>query len=238
MAWVAGIDGCRAGWVVVLCHMETGEVRQTVLPEISGIVTLPENPTSIAIDMPIGLLDEAVRGGRGCDRQARRILGSPRSSSVFSPPVRTVLKYNSYGTAKRANEESSPLRIGISKQAYALTKKIREVDEFVRTSGFQGTVKEVHPELCFFELSGGKPMQHNKKSTPGFNERKQLLEQVGFLQVIAQCSTRLRSVVAKDDVLDACVSCWTAGRILLGKAIRIPDIPEVSCEGLFMEMWR
>ena len=81
-------------------------------------------------------------------------------------------------------------------------------------------------------------MQHNKKTTPGFNERRQLLENVGFSEVIERCSRHPRRVLAKDDVLDACVSCWTAGRILSGKAIRIPDIPEKSSKGLFMEMWR
>lgn len=157
MAWVAGVDGCRAGWIVVLRHLETGEVRQTVIPQISGLVTLPEDPTIIAIDMPIGLLDEAVRGGRECDGQARRLLGHPRASSIFSPPVERVLQCNTYESAKRMNKLSSTLGIGLTRQAYALTRKIREVEAFVTASGLQSTVKEVHPELCFFELSGGEP---------------------------------------------------------------------------------
>jgi predicted RNase H-like nuclease len=38
----------------------------------------------IAVDVPIGLLDAYEVGGRACDRAARKLLGVPRASSVFT----------------------------------------------------------------------------------------------------------------------------------------------------------
>ena len=40
-----------------------------------------------------------------------------------------------------------------------------------------------------------------------------------------------------DDVLDACAALWTAGRIFLGTAMRIPEIIERDARGLDMAMW-
>ncbi len=45
-------------------------------------------------------------------------------------------------------------------------------------------------------------------------------------------------MVAEDDILDACVACWTAARIFEGQGIRIPADPPYDGRGLRMEMWR
>src|SRR5207249_7904068 len=90
---VAGVDGCRAGWLVVLVDerghsISSSQVR--LCTEFEEILSLFPAPAVIAVDIPIGLLDRPQEGGRVCDQEARRMLGR-RASSVFSPPTRQVL---------------------------------------------------------------------------------------------------------------------------------------------------
>ena len=65
---VASVDGCRAGWFVIL--RELGSDRSSrVLESFSLVARLPECPPIVAVDIPIGLLEQAERGGRECDRR-------------------------------------------------------------------------------------------------------------------------------------------------------------------------
>src|SRR5262249_29149066 len=140
--------------------------KQTVhhcLSCFGDVLKLSEKPDVIAVDIPIGLLDQAVRGGRDCDRGARSLLGHPRSSSVFSPPVRSALAYMTFATASAANRTSSPHQVGITQQGFALFPKLRDIDGHL-TPRLQQRVREVHPELCFYELNQQVPMSHKKKS--------------------------------------------------------------------------
>jgi predicted RNase H-like nuclease len=98
MERIAGVDGCRQGWVVVE-RDAAGAVGVRVEVDI-GSVLCDQGLAVVAIDIPIGLLDAAEPGGRECDRQARTLLGAGRASSVFSPPVRSVLSASGYEDAK------------------------------------------------------------------------------------------------------------------------------------------
>ena len=57
----------------------------------------------------------------------RRLLGKPRSSSVFPAPVRATLKATNYEEACRLSMNAHGK--SMSKQAYEIIAKIREVDE-------------------------------------------------------------------------------------------------------------
>jgi predicted RNase H-like nuclease len=59
----------------------------------------------------------------------------------------------------------------------------------------QDRIKEVHPELSFYELNAQRPMGHRKKSE-GESERKGLLREAGFNVVLARKSDYPRAVVA------------------------------------------
>ena len=90
--WLAGIDGCPAGWIVVLVSTGEDTEHQLVLcRNLEAILCLEPAPEIIVIDIPIGLLDGYVPGGRDCDRESRKLLGQPRGSSVFSAPSRASL---------------------------------------------------------------------------------------------------------------------------------------------------
>ncbi|MGE0821799.1 MAG: DUF429 domain-containing protein [Candidatus Binatia bacterium] len=168
MTWLAGADGCRGGWVVVLVDYKAGKIRNhhlTRCPTFADILALQPKPEIIAIDIPIGLLDTPQPGGRVCDHLARKLLGR-RASSVFSPPIRPMLETTCYEQVRTQ---------GLSIQAFGILPKIREVDQLM-TPELQRVVHESHPELTFMALAG-TPMQKNKKTREGREERLLALEQ-------------------------------------------------------------
>lgn len=230
---VAGIDGCRIGWVVATANLAPGveDFQLQVLPTFKDVVELLPHIDVIAVDIPIGLLDRAERGGRLVDRLARQRLPG-RTSSVFSAPIRPVLSASTYAEALRLTRASSPDGVGFSKQGWAIVPKIREVDE-VRAASGEGRIFEVHPEVCFAAMSG-RPMSHNKKNAPGREERLGALR-TGLI-VLDDSRIRVRGAAA-DDVIDACAALWTAARIARGEAKRLPDSPPRDSRNQPMEMW-
>jgi predicted RNase H-like nuclease len=199
------------------------------------VVSLRPKPEILAIDMPMGLLQNPVRGGRTCDQEARRLLGWPRRNSVFSPPSRPALALDSFDAANRHNEPA-----GLTKQAFALFPKLREVDAAMSPS-LQSQFGEVHPEVCFYAANNNVPMQNKKKSRAGKQERLTLLHQIygqrwdSWWKVAAGLFPRKQ--VALDDILDACIAAWTAERIHAKTAVRIPNAPPTDTHGLRMEIW-
>lgn len=202
---IAGVDGCRGGWIVATAgargFASWRDLTLHVAPTWTEVINRCRGAARIAVDMPIGLLDAAEPGGRPCDRAARRALGR-RSSAVFSPPVRGVLAVRTYAEALAASRASSPHALGLSKQTWNLVPKIRELDEWM-TPRRQRRVREVHPELVFATLNGG-PVDSRKKDEAGRRERLALL---GF----AEHRAPPIASAAADDVIDA-LACLDAAR--------------------------
>jgi predicted RNase H-like nuclease len=225
-----GVDGCRGGWLVVRIRAGNGEAltapEALLLDDFAAVLALRPAPLFVAVDMPIGLLTIASKGGRSCDQAARALLG-PRRSSVFSPPLRSHLK------ARDWSEVS-----GLSKQSFHLLPKIREVDHQM-TPALQQRVRETHPELAFRSLSG-EAMQFGKRTTAGQCERLLVLE--AALPGAARCYRESlahfrRRDVARDDILDAMVLAAVARRMATGAANRVPRRPFTDARGLRMEIW-
>jgi predicted RNase H-like nuclease len=80
-------------------------------------------------------------------------------------------------------------------------------------------VVEVHPEASFRELAGA-PLVEGKKSYDGVMRRLALLEGAGIVL------PRVLSIgrVGIDDVLDAAAAAWSASRVALGVARRVPNL--------------
>ncbi len=189
--------------------------------------------------MPIGLLDAAEKGGRICDRAARRHLGEPRRRSVFSPPVRACLSKGAqrdYRTAAKINQRSSTAGIGITKQAHGILPRIAELDAFM-TPSRQRRIIEVHPEISFHQLAGGKAMRHPKSEKAGLDERRRILQRALGTRIDLEQLRAVSPRPAKDDVLDAIAAAWTAKRKAEGLAIGIPEKPPRDRTGLRMEIW-
>lgn len=228
MAFVLGVDGCPAGWLAVAVELHDGIVSEEMhlcgsFLEVLGLVPRPQ---AVAVDIPIGLLEEVREGGRDCDRTLRQILGSPRSSSVFSPPVRPALSCATFEKGRHW---------ALNRQSFSIIPRVRELDG-IMTPALQDVVREVHPELCFFLLDGLRAMEERKKSAPGLEERKKLLAR-HFFQVDRALSALPRAKARADDVLDAYAAAWTAARIYRCEAGRIPDDPPLDAKGLRMEVW-
>lgn len=232
-----GIDGCPGGWLAIVLDA-AGNWRVDMAERLSVLLSAEVSLTSCLIDMPIGLpgaTDTAGSGVRTCDSLARKQLGR-RHASVFSPPVREVLDCSAYA---RANDKSRRLTgRGISRQAWNLRHKIRELDGFLRQRpGLVRTIRECHPELVFSELLG-RPLLDSKKTESGFALRAELLQSVypETAAVLACCARRYRQrQVRRDDVLDAlglAVLAWR-GR---GHYEALPHEPEYDSKGLPMQI--
>lgn len=222
---------------MVARDLSGGRTVQVLKRRFAEILSMNENPRIIAVDMPIGLPAAPHRGGRACDREARRLLGPSRRMSVFSPPARGVLGAATYAEASDANRASSPDGVGLTRQVWAIAPKIAEVDAAV-TPEIQQRVRECLPELSFAEMTGA-PMSASKRSIVGIQDRARAIVAEGFADPLRVRGGWTSADVAPDDILDAHACCWTAARIFQGSALRLPrDVAaERDSRGLAMEIW-
>jgi predicted RNase H-like nuclease len=239
--WVAGVDGCPGGWIAVLVRLDgTHEPRVGVHPRIAEILDRPEAPEVVAVDMPIGLPDRLSGSGRAAEVAVRKRLG-PRQSSVFSIPARAaVMEADDYGRAcDVASATSEPPR-RVSKQAFHLFPKIKEIDALLRTRPeHRRRVFETHPEVCFTHMNGEAPAALPKKvrgrlNPSGLEERRALLRAAGFSSEFLDVGRKPPRPAKADDFLDACAAAWTAVRILRGEAVCYPDPAPRDAFGLEM----
>jgi predicted RNase H-like nuclease len=197
---VAGVDGTKGGWVaLVLDEREVIGDRlirpvETDFPELRGCGV-------IAIDVPIGF------GPREVDRAARAYLRGA-ASTVFSTPSKDVLE-QPYGPG-----------LGVSAQAHALGPRILHVTELAAADS---RLHEVHPEVSFRAMNGGRALRFRKKSAGGALERLALLRAHGIeLAALSEAGS-----APLDDVLDAAAAAWSARRIAAGIALTLPREPQV-----------
>ncbi len=207
--FVAGADGCRAGWVCFKVELPSGATSVEVVDLTSILREKPADLACLGIDIPIGLLD----GPRACDLAARKLLGQPRGRSVFSAPCRAALLATTYADANRINRERAGR--GLSQQSYCIGPKIKQVDDAI-TPDCQKWAFEVHPEVCFWALNQQSSMKHKKKSKEGAVQRLALLSPV-FPDIGRHLAERPPGV-ARDDLLDAAAAAWTALRQHRGEA--------------------
>ena len=162
--WLAGMDGCRTGWVVAFVRPAGGEARVRVVSHFTGVLAAPEAPAVVAVDIPIGLPERTGPGGRAAESAVRPLLGA-RQSSVFSVPSRAALAALDYGEACRIALATSQPPRKVSKQLFMLAPKIREVDACLRgDAAAAARAFEVHPELAFGGSTGSARSRSRKRS--------------------------------------------------------------------------
>ena len=126
----------------------------------------------------------------------------------------------------------------MTRQAYGILGKIREVDELMsKDPRLQCTVYEVHPEVSFAVWNGNRPMKHRKSTLAGRVERESLIDgrwpglRIDLRRQLQRCDYK------HDDLNDALVALCTAQRIHEGTAERIPVDALRDRLGLPMQMW-
>ena len=230
-SFLAGLDGCRGGWAAAWQAAEGGLLSWGVFASFDAALTALPN-VLLAVDIPIGLPES---GARECDLLARRALGRAQAGSVFPAPPRALLAAQSYVEACAAREALDGKKISL--QTWNILPKIREVDTALQAQpGLRGQVFESFPELGFFHLNGGMPLPQGKRTREGRQARLALLQAV-FGDALLDAVNRLRgSGCAPDDLLDAFALLWSAGRILRGQAVRLPDKSVRDTTGLEMKI--
>jgi len=233
---VAGVDGCKGGWfVAVCCGLDSSSPlkgdRFFVAPDFANVLAQTVDCELVCVDIPIGLTDGS--NPRECDVAARKVLGPGRASSVFPAPIRQVLTATNYKTACEISFKHCGKKL--SKQTFQLVDKIRQADDLM-TPQMQHRVREIHPEICFWALNNQKPMQYKKRTLPGISERINLLSPLFVDLQQALNSTGNYKRTASDDILDAFTAAWTAWAAVSGKAVTLPENPQLDRKGLRMEM--
>ncbi len=189
---IAGIDGCKAGWIVATAR------AVVVVPKLRLDLF-----TIAGIDMPIGLLDGPPRA---CDIAARKYL-ERAGSSVFPAPPRIALGCTSYHEALAVSRAATGR--GISKQTFNIMPKVAELDHLIDESN-QHLVIEVHPECSFKTMNCDKKLL-SKKTFEGQIARRRLLSEHFD---IPSASPRGAAI---DDMLDAYAVLWSVGRFQRGE---------------------
>jgi predicted RNase H-like nuclease len=239
-AWLAGVDGCAGGWIVAFVRPAGGELHVRIAPRFAEVLSAPERPAIVAVDMPIGLPERVGAGGRSAENGVRPLLGA-RQSSVFSVPSRAAIYAADYGEACRLAAATSDPARKVSKQLFNIAPKIREVDEVLRADpDAAGRVFEVHPELAFWRLNGGRALTEPKKVKsrpyePGLALRRQLLIAAGLAGEAVNAAAPKGA--AADDLLDALACAAMARRISAGIARSFPNPVPRDAFGLAMAIW-
>jgi predicted RNase H-like nuclease len=240
---VAGVDGCKAGWLVAIVEVKgkgrSFELRDMPLPvkSFKEVLSIKKksNCKIVCVDIPIGLRDG--NGERECDKEARKML-KHRGCCVFRSPIRRCLKAPDYRSACAISQQHTSPPKKLSKQTFNILQKIADVDSHLsRSHNLQRRVREIHPEVSFCVLNGGKPIAHSKKKPAGRRKRIKLL--VSIFPNVKQILKRKPKKVAHDDILDALVAAYTAAQVAVGNAATLPQDPlpnNKDSKGLRMEI--
>ncbi|MES0869531.1 DUF429 domain-containing protein [Pseudovibrio sp. SCP19] len=236
---VAGVDGCKAGWIVVFRWVGSDRPSEVnIFPHFAELLASEFKPQKIAVDMPIGLPEQVGANGRGPEKAVRPLLGM-RQSTVFSIPARAAIYCEDYREAcSVALAHSTPPK-KVSKQAFHIFPKIREIDQLM-TPELEERVFEVHPEVAFWRLNGQEPISIPKKvkgsSYPaGLDARRDLLVQFDY--TASFLDQKPPKGAARDDLMDAAVNAVIAERLLIGQAEPFPADFGRDERGLRMAIW-
>lgn len=195
-----GIDGCKAGWIVVT--LQSKDLDFFITDSFIKILKVLDDDCQLWVDMPMGLSGDGYI--RTADARLRKLLKG-RTSTVFNAPARDTLYKASYEDARTTNIQVESKSLSI--QSFYLIPKVKEIDELLRQQpDLKNRVFESHPELCFARLNGGKVLLSTKKSGDGIVERIDLLNKhvahAGQF-IISSISEAKSTTFTIDDITDA-----------------------------------
>lgn len=219
---VAGITPWGRRWVCASAKV-SGSVFAPEPPKIyeSFQEILDEHPSfqAIVVNAPIGYRDDASEARRTCDLEARALLGR-RARALRYAPTRGTL----FGeTVTERLDAASRVMLPSLREVAAEASPYR-----------QRTVFEGSPELSFYQLNGETALRHSKRTEAGRDERRDILvEKVRDIERVLDAE--MDGVPVKH-VLDASALLWSARRVTVHAARRIPRDAEWDSEGVRMEL--
>ena len=173
---VAGVTPCRGGWLVAASKLQ-GTIFAPEDPirvdSFVDVVDMRPAYSTVALNAPVGGLDQATVGGRACDREARALLGR-RAAAVKSAPI-----------AVESPEGTELLPDHVDAITRTLLPRYQEVAREMAPFR-QRTIYEVNADLSFYQMNEDVPMRWSKYSEKGQSERRSLLESKlpGALRII------------------------------------------------------
>jgi predicted RNase H-like nuclease len=223
---VAAVTPCRGGWLVAAAKLH-GTIfapeDPTRLTSFVDVVDMRPGYSVVALNAPVGGLEQATAGGRTCDKEARSLLGR-RGSAIKSAPIQID-----------SPDGTELLSEHIDAISMTLLPRYQEVASEMAPFR-QRTIFEVNPELSYFQMNEGIPMQWSKHSEKGREERRSLVENKvqGALRIIDADVPG----ATQAHLVDVAALLWTARRIFARAAVRIPRDPEWDEQGIRMELVR
>ena len=242
---VVGANIFKGGWFAVRIDDDVERPADAeCYPDAASLMDAWGDASRFLFGMPIGLPD-AERPTRRVDQAARQMLKPLRNSSVFPVPSRTTIEAFRAGEAKsyQALSDLNHRELGrrLSRQSAALVPMIAELDELMLGhAAARGKIRESHRELCFWGLSGRRPMEHAKSRPEGIAERVKVLgDYLPWAPAFcaeASCGIPHRIPVAV--VVDTLATTLTAVSThpLLDSLQSIPAETQCDARGLPMEM--
>ena len=194
-----GIDGYIAGWCC--CVIQDG-IKIELHKSLADLYKKIRINNLTLIDMPIGLSSKNIE--RKIDFKLRTYLPKNKKSSVFTAPCRKAVLSSNYDSAKKVNKIITKRSISI--QSWNISKKIKEMDEFLRVPKTNKvSIKESHPEFCFINLNNNNPLIHSKRTKEDYQERLAILNRneknigLNIEKTIEKCK---KEKVKKEESLD------------------------------------
>ena len=224
---LAGVEPCTGGWLVVSGRLQgTNLAPQApeVFPTLVDVLDYKPAFTIIALHAPVGFPEGP--GGRSADRAARAVLGPRRGAAAVPAPAKAALQAASFAEAKAIDPKLTTVMWRLAKR---MSESAKELAPY-----WQRTVFETNPELAFYGLNGGEPLQFPKRSIIGAKERRALLEE-RFPGIDVVLDAKVPGV-RQDRVIDAAADLWTARRIAARALTRLPEDPEWDGDSLRMEI--
>lgn len=229
MMKLAGVDGCKNGWIVALAAAWPcpTPIQIRFCADFHAVVKLTTHCSAVAVDMPIGLPDDHLP--RACDLDAKQALGAQRSSIFLAPP-RRALDAPTPTEFQRLHREIRGIGAGLP--VWGIVPKMREVNLAMEANpSLQERIFEFHPERTWRRLAGEANLA-SKKTAAGILNRIAILNRTAG-QWTSQEPLEIAGKPAIDDVLDAISGIAAAARFF---ATKRPDAPRNS-RRLRMEIW-
>ena len=219
---VAGVSPWGRRWVVASAKI-TGSVFAPEPPIVyhSFQDVLDEHPAfaAVVVFSPIGYAEDRASGLRRCDQAARDLLGR-RAMTVRRVPTRATLV--DHGDARIDHLDAVTMM-----RLPSMVEVAGEMSPYRQRQVYEG-----HPELSFYFLNGDRPLHFSKARQSGRDERRALLvEKVRGVEKITDSTLAPTRVL-----LDAAALLFSARRVFLHAAKRLPDEAEWDSEGLRMEI--